>query len=205
VRRGRGTWFRRFADVPSVGYPGDLQRRARLRDRDAVPEVHELDFDGERTVSLMWNTPDGSTSASPVHSLAFGDFRNESSEQARERVLSALELPGEIMDYHFAIQHVAELLYKRRRAEPQHLAFVEWLAWFDARLVEAHEPLFRISPESDEYLAVFAIDFIARLYEREGYLREALAFAERFARFRPRLDTVSELRARVAQLEAEHA
>ncbi len=204
MARSRGTWFRCFAEVPGVGYTSDPQRRARLRDRDAVPEVHSFDLGGERTTSLSWRTAEGSTSASPVHRLAFGDFGKESSEQARDRVLSALELPGEIMDYHFAIQHVADLLYKRRRAQPSQLALVEWLAWFDARLVEAHDHFFRISPGSDEYLSVFSLDFLVRLHQREGYLHEALALAERFARFRLRVDIVTELRARVAALQGEH-
>lgn len=113
----RATWYRRFADIPGVGYQGDAQRRSRLPDRDLVPEVNEYDFDGTRTISLSWTTPRGSSSASPVHELAFGDFSRESSAQVRERVLSALELPGEPMDYHFAMQGGAELLFERRRTD----------------------------------------------------------------------------------------
>lgn len=203
MSRGGGVWFRRFADVPGIGYQGDLQRRSRLADRDLVPEVHEFDFDGRHSVSLMWTTRRGSSSASPAHELAFGDFGNESSAQVRERVLDALELPGEAMDYHFAMQGGAELLFKRRRAEPSYLPFVEWLAWFDARLVETHKALFRISDEGSEYLSVFALGFLVDLHEREGYLNEALALAQRFARFRPRVD-FSELRGRVELLQAEH-
>jgi len=203
MRRGGGVWFRRFADVPGIGYQGDLQRRSRLADRDLVPEVHEFDFDGRNSVSLMWTTRRGSSSASPAHELAFGDFGNESSAQVRERVLDALELPGEAMDYHFAMQGAAELLFKRRRTEPSYLPFVEWLAWFDARLVETHEALFRISEDGSEYVSVFALGFLVDLHEREGYLHDALALAQRFARFRPRVD-LSELRGRVELLRTEH-
>lgn len=203
VRR-RPIWYRRFADVPGVGYQGDDQRRSRLPERDLVPEVHEFDFDGTHSVSLSWTTRRGSSSASPVHELAFGDFAKESSAQVRERVLSALELPGEPMDYHFAMQGAAELFYGRRRTDPSFLPFVEWLAWFDARLVETHEPLFRVNEESSEYISVFALGFLVDFHEREGYLHEALQLAERFARFTPRVD-ISELRARVALLRSEHA
>jgi hypothetical protein len=200
-----GTWFRCLAEVPGSGYPGDPARRSRLRERDAVPEVMTFSLGGERVVSLSWPSPEGRTSASPVHRLAFGDHQNESSAQARERVLTALELPGEIMDYHFAMQGVLDLLYKRRRAEPQHLPFVEWLAWLDVQLVEAHSKLFRISPGKEEYFAITAFDLLVGLYEREGYLHDALAAAERFVRFQRDTETVAELRARVAQLRAEHA
>lgn len=203
--RDDGTWFRSFAEVPGVGYPGDPQRRARLHDRNVVPEVRAYNFDGQKTVSLMWRTAEGSTSASPARRLGCDDIRGESSAHTRERVLSALELPGELMDYHFLMQSAAESLYKRRRHEPQQLAFVEWLAWFDVRLVETHESLFRISPDKEEYLSVFALDFLSGLHEREGYLQEALALAERFSRFRRNQDAITQLRARVAQLRAEHA
>lgn len=202
---GGALWYRCFAEVPGIGYPGDPQRRARLPQRDAVPELHEFDFDGKRTVSLSWSNPGGSSSASPVHGLTFGDFENESSSEVRERVLSALELPGEPMDYHFAMQHAAELLYKRRRTEPAFLPFVEWLAWFDVRLLETHEALFRISEDSPDYLSVFALDFLVDLHQREGYLHEALALAERFVRFRPRDPTLAKLRERVTLLRTEHA
>ena len=203
--RSTGTWFRCFAEVPGVAYPSDPQRRARLPERDAVPEVHTYNFEGKRSVSLSWTARDGSTSASPVHRLAFGNLASETSEQSRERVLSALELPGELMDYHFVIQSVLERLYTRRRAEPKHLPFVEWLAWFDAKLVESHQSSFRISLDNHDYINVFALSFLVELHEREGYLHEALALAERFARFRPHVDTVTDLRARVALLRAEHA
>lgn len=84
------------------------------------------------------------------------------------------------------------------------MPFVEWLAWFDARLVETHEELFRVNEHSTEYLSVFALGFLVDFHEREGFLREALVLADRFARFRPRVD-ISELRARVGLLQAEHA
>jgi hypothetical protein len=80
---------------------------------------------------------------------------------------------------------------------------VEWLAWYDVKLVEAHESLFRISPHRAEYLSVFAFDFLVELHEREGYLHEALALAERFAHFRVAAGTFGELRARVALLRSE--
>jgi hypothetical protein len=109
------------------------------------------------------------------------------------------------MDYHFAIQGAVAVLYKRRRTEPQYLSFVEELAWLDVRLVEAHASHFRLSPEKEEYFRIVAFDFLVDLYEREGYLHEALAAANRFARFRPGTETLSALRTRVALLRAEHA
>jgi hypothetical protein len=173
-----------------------------LPDARATPEVHTYDFEGSRTVSLSWTTREGSGSASPVHHLAHGDFGEESSEAARERVLNALELPGELLDYHFAIQGVAEMLHRRRRTEPEVLSFVEWLCWLDARLANAHERYFRVTPETDQYFSIFAFRFLLDLHTTEGYLHEGLAIAEVFARFMPK--ELSELRGRVARLREEH-
>lgn len=197
------TWYRRLADIPGIGYAGDDALRARLPDRDAKPRVERFEFDGERTTTLSWRTSAGEGSTSPVQSLAHATRQNELSDEARARVLTALELPGEPGDYHFAIQGVADLLWDRRREEPQHLPFVEWLSWLDVRLVEAHPEAVRASPDKDEYFRITALHRLVDLYEREGFLREALAAAERFARFRPRVD-ISELRVRVARLNAEH-
>ncbi|HEU4407789.1 MAG TPA: hypothetical protein VFS43_21170 [Polyangiaceae bacterium] len=206
MTNGRVLWFRCFADVPGVGYPGDPQRRSRLPERDFVPELDRRISRREREPSLRWPASDDEyPSGSPVYRLASELDPAESSAQVRERVLSALELPGEVKDYHFALQGAAELLYKRRRQEPENLAFVEWLAWFNVRLVEAYHELFLTSHQGQTYyLQVFALGFLLKLHEREGYWHEALALAERFSRFRPHFDTPTELRARVAQLRAEH-
>ena len=206
VQNPDGHWYRRFAEIPGVGYEGDLRLRERLAARNITPEVTRDVFGGREAVSLMWPSRAGTTSASPVHQLTFGTTAEESSENLRERILSALELPGELSDYHFAIQGAAEALWKKRREEPQHIAFAEWLYWWDVRLIEAHPHVVQIRPGEPEYFGVHAFDRIVGLYEREGFLHEALAAAERFARFRPQLDTVSELRERVERLrEEEHA
>ena len=102
--RRQPTWFRRFAEVPGPGYVGDLSLRAQLPDRDAVPEVHEFDFDGKQTASLSWPTRDGSTSASPSHQRRSDALPNETIPQVRYRVLAALEVPGEIADAKAAIR-----------------------------------------------------------------------------------------------------
>ena len=199
-------WYRRFAEVPGLRYEGDLRLRSRLRARDAVPEVSRFDFDGQSSVSLMWPMiGGGSTGASPAHELAFGGW-DDPSDKIRERILSALELPGILSDYHFAIQSASEALWRRRREEPGQLAFVEWLCWWDVALIEAHPYVIEFEQDGKKrYFAVHAFDRIVGLYEREGFLHEALAAAERFAPFRPNIDTVSELRARVAKLREEHA
>ncbi|MEJ7570198.1 MAG: hypothetical protein WKF41_18285 [Gaiellaceae bacterium] len=196
------TWYRRLADIPSIGYAGDDALRARLPERDATPQVHRYEFEGKRTTSLSWSTPEGGTTASPAHRLGFSPSSEHASVRVRADVLAAIELPGEPADYHFAMQSAAELLWKRRRGEPEHLAFVEWLSWLDVRLVEAHPEAFRSDPKRDEYFRILAFRRLVDLYETEGFLRDALLAAERFARFQPSVD-VAGLRARVGRLNAE--
>jgi hypothetical protein len=197
------TWYRRLADVPGIAYAGDAVLRSRLAERDVVPRVERYSFRGERTTSLMWPTAEGTTSASPAHRLAFSLASEQSSVGIRVDALAALELPGQPMDYHFAMQGAADLLWKRRREEPEHLPFVEWLSWLDVSLVEVHPEWFKIAPSRDEYLAISAFQRLVGVYEVEGFLRDALAAAERFARFRPSVD-LTDLRTRVARLDAEH-
>lgn len=196
-------WFRCYAEVPGAQYNGDPQRRARLPNRNAEPEAHKLQLRDRQVISLSWPIPGGATSASPAHELAHVTNSNESSQDARERVLNALELPGQVLDYHFAMQGVAELLFKRRRAEPQFLAFAEWLCWLDMNLVQANEASFRLTNDAPQLINVLAFDLLLDLYEREGFLLEAASLAERFARYL-REDTVMSLRKRVAGLHSEY-
>jgi len=204
VGEGQGRWYRRFAEVPGVGYEGDLRLHETLPARNATPEVSRYELGGHGRVYLTWPDAGGGTSSSPVHQLAFAEHAGESSEKTRERVLTALELPGQVSDYHFAIQGAAEALWKRRREDPAQISFVEWLCWWDVRLVEAHPDFLRVGADHDQFMHVAAFDRIVNLYLREGFLREALAAAERFAPFRPSVDTVSDLRSRVARLREEH-
>ncbi|MFO0618047.1 MAG: hypothetical protein U0414_35980 [Polyangiaceae bacterium] len=195
---GGTVWYRRFADIRDVGYAGDDARRSKLSRRDASPTVIRF---GSREVDASLSWP-GGTSESPAKAMIQGEIDSESSKALRERVLNALELPGQVLDYHFVLQGIADTLWDRRRDEPKQMPFVEWLSWLDVRLVEAHPEAVRISPERDEFVSISAFSRLVDLYECEGFLREALDAAERFERFRPRID-LEELRGRVARLDAE--
>lgn len=195
-------WFRCYAEVPGAQYKGDPQRRAGLPNCKVRPEVHKLQLHGRQVIALSWPIPGGSTSSSPAHDLAHSNTANESSQEARERVLNALELPGEVLDYHFAIQGVAELLFKRRRAEPQFLSFAEWLYWLDVNLLQANEVSFRLSPDAPGLINVLAFERLLELYQHEGFLLEAASLAERFARYLPE-DTLTSVRERVMNLHSE--
>lgn len=199
-------WFRRLADVPGVGYETKSGvDRSKLAGHNAVPQVQIYTFEGKRRESLWWPTKGGG-SASPAHELAFfqSASRDESTKAVLRRMHRALELPGEASDYHFAIQGCLEELWRRRRQQPDLLPEIEDLCWLDIRLIEARPRIALLDPNGETTsLRVPAFEHLIGLYEREGFLREALDVAERAARFGQGESHLQDLRQRTARLEAE--
>lgn len=200
-------WFGSLADVPGVSYttPRDLDRAA-LPEHDAVPRIFEYGFDGKTRRSLMWSMPGGGeTGASPAHQRAFGDGEKTSARDELRKLREALELPGALSDYHFAIQRAAETAYKGRQDDQTLIGEAERLWWLDIELVEAHPRIVEHSP--GEFYRVNAYERLVRLYEGEGYLTEALEITERALEVgQQHLSPAAErLRANLAELEAEEA
>jgi hypothetical protein len=198
-------WFRRLADVPNVGYPGDPRvKRSALSGHNSVPKQSVHTFDGRRHESLTWTTKDGTTSASPASSHSFGDLSPNQPVEAHLRWLSeVLELPGTASDYHFAIQRCVEELWRRRRQDPTVLPTIDQLCWLNIRLIEARPNAITYERDGKKsYFRVLAFGYLIQLYEREGYVAEALDVAERAARF-DNEGSIEDLRVRLAQLEAE--
>lgn len=202
-------WFRRLAEVPGVGYAGNSSvDRRRLPGAHARPEVHTYEFDGKRHTSLSWPSSDGSTSASPAKSWTSPPRRGEQESDAALRQLhEALELPGGLSDYHFAIQQCCEVLWQHRLQTPQVLQALEELCLLDIRLIESYPEIIRFENRDTtvQYATVRAYGILIRLYEREGYLHEALDLAKREGRFRPDETRahVEELQRRIAALSEE--
>lgn len=197
------TWYRRLGDIPGVDYRAEhpIDRR-RLQGHDAVARIEH--YGGEP--SLSWQAgPGGSSSSSPAHERAFGDeMRDRPTGEVLLNLAETLEVPGEASDYHFAIQHAVDILWSRRRTEPDVLDEVERLCWLDLRLIEAQPDAVRFEHEGkSSFVQVTGLKTLITLYEREGYLREALAVAERAERFDQLHDKAGELRDRLAVVEAE--
>jgi hypothetical protein len=201
-------WFRRLAEIPGVRYntpPGI--NRLHLPDHNLVPELHSYDFDGRRHESLYWQTSEGSTSASPAHSWQTKPRPGESPAQTALRQLyETLELPGEPSDYHFTIQNCNETLWKYRREEPWVVEHIEWFCWLDIQLLEACPEAITFDREGEiQYANVVAFYRLISLYEKEGYLTEALEVARRALRFNQSQPDFESLQERIVQLEAEDA
>ncbi len=197
-------WFRRLADVPGVPYEGSSSiDRSELDGHDSEPTLHEFEFDGEVRRSLNWPTPGGSTSASPVHQRAFGSRDAESPYSALRELEETLELPGELSDYHFAIQGTCQAVFDKRRQDFKLLKEVERLCWLDVALIEAHPSVAEYEP--GKFFRVVGYEMLMRLYEGEGYFAEALEVAQRSAQLGQEysLDRAQRLRTRLAEFESE--
>jgi len=178
-------WFRRFGDIPGVTYAGEPRvDPRRLPGYGAVPKVDVYDFEGERRESVLWPERGGETSASPAHRRAFSDLRDITTARLVKNVYEGLELSGEPRDYHFLLQGCASELWKRRRNEPDVLDEVEKLCKLDIELVRS-----RPEAVTDEYgdepsfYSILTFAILIDLYEREGFLAEALEVAELAARY----------------------
>lgn len=205
------TWYKRLSDVPGIGYstPTGVDR-SRLRRADAKPSLEEFRFEGRAVVSATWP---GGGSRSPAGEHM--DLGGEHSLTALlQRLSEALELPGTASDYHFAIMGVYQALYSRRREQLNALAAVERLCWLDISLIERCPA----DPGSDFDLREVgqpAFTQLMSLYQREGFLVDAVTVAERAAGFvRPSpnradpydpkqhfQDQAAELRQRIAAVE----
>ncbi len=162
-------------------------------------------MEGKREESLSWPllTGNGKTSASPASQHS----SSEASTVGLLRHLSeVLELPGTGSEYHFAIQGVADQLWKRRIEEPSVLVEVERLCWLDISLAESLPEA--VSYEADGVVRQFGIlsfSHLLRLYQNEGYLREALKVAEAAERLGQGSEEREEITERLRQIESEDA
>src|SRR5262249_22647509 len=115
----------------------------------------------------------------------------------------SLELPGVPSDYHFLIQGCASALWAQRRREPQVLEDVETLCWLDIQLIEARPETIRFEHDDEpRFYRVLTFAILIELYEREGYLRDALDVAERSARHGQGAEARDRLARRLATLES---
>jgi hypothetical protein len=135
------SWFERLADVPGVSYESSpAVIRAQLPGHDSVPQKWESAFTNVREPFLMWpgTDDDSTTSASPASQHA--SERPSEPQDLRQvllRLYEVLELPGELSDYHFAIQNTCKTIFGRRREDLNLLEELERLCWLDIELLEA--------------------------------------------------------------------
>lgn len=187
-------WYPRLAAVPGIAYEGDPRAMAaRLPGKGQRPEVE----DG----ALYWKALDGSTSASPA-----SDYRRTIAdaevEEVVPRTLEAMELPGRLIDYHFALQQCVQRLWQARKEAPSLLPDLEKIALLNIALVEAHSSVVRIGEPADGFVRIVAFGVLVNLYKREGAYHEALEIALR-GEHMGQVCGADELQERIAALRAE--
>ena len=216
-------WFRRLADVPGIDYiPDTTVDRSKLPGHDAVAKVSRYVFDGRHHESIEWPSEGGNTGSSPAQAWKTQPREGESEAQTIVRELrEALELPGTLSDYHFAIQGCSDELRRLARQEPWVLEEVERLCWVDVRLVSRYpktitmepitiedEQLAKVARErrgSRQFFGVSAFHHLIAMYEGEGYLREALEVAKIGEQFEQLPGKVEEIEERLKRIESEFA
>jgi hypothetical protein len=211
------SWFKRLGDIPGIDYKSPVEvDRESLPGHDAVPRQTRIAlFEGRELDRLTWESEQidddgiGTSGRSPAQAHAWAPDREElTSEELLARLWEALELPGEPSDYHFAMQSAAGMLWRSKREEPEAVRWCEYLYLLDVRLIE-------VSPEAlanefatddgtqDPFYQASAFHSLPTLYEREGFLGEALRIAEIGTRFGQGKERVEGLEERIAAVRAE--
>lgn len=152
----------------------------------------------------MWPTPAGQTSASPAHERAFSTEPPKGVEALARWVWEGLELPGIPSDYHFLLQQAVNSLWLGRRSAPEGLYHMEVFGSLDLVLVEAAPYSVLINEDEPDrgYVRITTFERVLALLEREGALRDAVAFSRRASRFGDRYRR-EDLEAKVAALDEE--
>lgn len=199
-------WYDGLAEVPGLGYKRSTEiERKNLPGYNDRPEIRTYEFDGKRRTGISWPWPNGSTSASPAHrrnTLSHAEKPN--AEAALRQLLEILELPGELSDYHFAIQACHEILWKHRHQAPWVAEKVFELCWLDIHLLEAYPKALAYEFDEPGFMPrILAFERLRLMYQREGYLHEALDVAQRAAKLAQGKTNVDELQTLIAALEAE--
>lgn len=199
-------WLPRFAEIPGIKYdPPQGLNFNNLPGRGKVPEISFYEFDGKRRKSIMWKYGDVTSGASPARDWETKPLPNESEAATLLRqVYETLELPGTLSDYHFALQRTHDGLNKFIGKETWVLSEIEKLCWLNIRLLEKYPET--ISYENDDgvhYARALAFNRLINLYEKEGYLRDALEVAKIAVRFDYGSDVVDDLEKRIKLLESE--
>jgi hypothetical protein len=175
-------WFNGLRSVPGIGYTGhpDVDR-TKVPGYDTKPDITTFDVGEKKHVSVMWPMRDGGhTSQSPASAWSsHGDARTAEPEDVIRSLYEALELPGTISDYHFKMLGTCGVLWSLRKRRPDLLSELERILLLDVSLIQAHGESLVFEHNGDRHMPrVPAFDQLIALYEREGFVHEALAVAK---------------------------
>ena len=186
-------WERSLESVDGVGWVPLLPiNRDSLPGIEAEPKVEMLQGYSERPLQhVEWIDPQGKLKdqmTSPSGQRE-GEFRSDpelAAERIAKVVSEALALPGTRSDYHFSMLGAWEALYGRRRADSRVFCWIEKLCLADIRLMELGPELVFAADhwgdrDEDSYPVFPAFHQLSTLYQREGFLADAVKIEKRGA------------------------
>jgi hypothetical protein len=179
--------------------------RENLPGVNAKPRIKTLHHDGKGHSFVTWETNEGvNTPQSPAAARASFDGKTTAPSEVLRGLREALELPGTAEDYHFALLDTYEWLQKQCQTNPDLLADFERLCLLDISLVQAFpQAITHGAGEKPIMALVPAFGYLIRIYEREGFLEDALAIARSAAACGQGTDAQERLTRRVQELKAE--
>jgi hypothetical protein len=208
INVGSRNIYNRLADIPGVGYQGHpgVDRQS-LPNHDLRPRMSTSTYGGKQETYASWDMPNGViTSQSPAAAWASSGSPDASWSDRVTRLYETLELPGSGSDYHLAINSTVDALWDSRRQDPDVLPVLERLCLLDIKLIEAHPEIGQYANGENSFsLYAPAFGHLIRLYEREGYVKEALKVAQLGVALGQRPVDAERLEMRLRELEAEDA
>lgn len=185
-------WAESFAAIGGISWePLVPIDRSSLPGIDSRPTVERIEgLGGESYQRVTWSDKRGELAgegSSPAnqHERHFSNDRELAPRTVARRVSEMLALPGSRSDYHFGMLNAWEALYAARRQDVRVFGWIEALCLADIELMEQGPEL--VFAENhwnnlDQGYPIFpAFQRLSSLYQREGYLTDAVEIERRCA------------------------
>jgi len=198
-------WFPRLGEVPGIQYPeSTLVDRRSLLGHDWQPQHFKYFL--EDRYHVRWPAYDAEwTTASPAQQwYSRSPAQGHSAAATLRHLHEVLELPGDLFTYHLAIMTGSESLFRFRRTDPWVLEEVERFCLLDMELIVAYPAMIAEERAPGGYVRSSTFRILRNLYEKDGYLREAMEIARLAARFHQESPGLEKIEQRLAILEAEN-
>jgi len=185
-------WAESFADIDGISWdPLVPIDRSSLLGIDSRPTVERLaGLSGDSYEHVTWSDergelPEEGSSPASQHERHFESDSDLAPRTIAKRVSEMLTLPGSRSDYHFGMLQAWEALYAARRRDGRVFDWIESLCLADIELMEQGPELVFAEDHwnnLDQGYPIFpAFQRLSSLYQREGYLADAVEIEKRCA------------------------
>lgn len=186
-------WAESFASINGISWEPlvPIVDRSSLPGVDSRPRVERLDgLSGESYEHVTWSDErgklaEGGGSPASRHERHFANDKELAPQTVAKRVSEMLALPGSRSDYHFGMLNAWETLYAGRRQDVHVFDWIEALCLADISLMEQGPELVFAEDHwnnlDQDYPIFPAFQRLSSLYQREGYLADAVEIEKRCA------------------------